>query len=71
MAKTIYRFDDIRQQGGNEHQLACAASYYTTFVPKPGATYDQAAVDQVSRMGINIAYTVEKLDKGGVYVTVN
>lgn len=68
--KTVHRFEDIRQQGGNDHQLVCAATYYTTMVPKPGTSYDKDALDWANKLGQPINYTVEKLDKGGVYVTV-
>ncbi|MGY3482205.1 hypothetical protein ACVW1C_000088 [Bradyrhizobium sp. USDA 4011] len=68
--KTVYRFEDVRQQGGNDHQLACAATFYSILVPRPGASYDKQALDQANKMGQPINYTVEKLDKGGVYVTV-
>lgn len=33
--KTICRFEDICPQGGNDHQLACAANFYSTPVPGP------------------------------------
>ncbi|MCK1757671.1 hypothetical protein IVA78_21205 [Bradyrhizobium sp. 137] len=69
-SKTVYRFENARQIGGNDHQRACAATFYTTMVPKPGATYDKAALEWANNLAQPINYTVEKLDKGGVYVTV-
>lgn len=39
-------------------------------VAKPGATYDKAALEWANNLAQPINYTVEKLDKGGVYVTV-
>jgi hypothetical protein len=39
-------------------------------VPKPGASYDKAALDWANKLAQPINYTVEKLDKGGVYVDI-
>lgn len=69
-SKTVHRFEDIQQRGGNDHQLVCAATYYTTMVPKPGASYDKGALEWANKLGQPINYTVEKLDTGGVYVNI-
>lgn len=39
-------------------------------VPKPGASYDKDALDWVNKQAQPANYTVEKLDKGGVYVDI-
>ncbi|WP_076867007.1 hypothetical protein [Bradyrhizobium mercantei] len=70
VSKTTYRIEDVRQQSGSEHQLACAANLYTQPVPCRGADVDKAGLEAFSKMGLDITYTVEKLDKGGIYVTV-
>ncbi|MET3307916.1 hypothetical protein [Bradyrhizobium diazoefficiens] len=74
--RTSFKLNDMRQQGGNQHQLACAANLTPRFVlgtipAGSSLTITQAQLDNgVNSVRLDITYTVEKLDKGGVYVTV-
>lgn len=72
MSKTSFRIEDIRKQSGNDNSINCAANLYSRMVPTEAAkqSFTQDMVDKVANQAIDITYTVEKLDKGGFYVTV-
>ncbi|BBO04457.1 hypothetical protein SG09_38070 [Bradyrhizobium ottawaense] len=78
-----FRVDDIRQQGGNDRAISCAANLTITGLrpvaqavndPMTGAPWTKERLSNLltgtGMEATDITYKVEKLDKGGFYVTV-
>lgn len=72
MDRTSFRIEDIRKQNANANSISCAANLYSRMAPVEAAkqSFTKEMIDQLASQAIDITYTVEKLDKGGFYVTV-
>jgi hypothetical protein len=68
----------IRQQNSNSSSIACAANIYARLVPAvwaknnptTGVPWTKEVLEGIANQAIDITYAVEKLDQGGIYVTV-
>ncbi|UPK35184.1 hypothetical protein IVB18_45660 [Bradyrhizobium sp. 186] len=72
-SRTSFRVEDIRKQSGNGNSISCAANLYYSVVPTEANAqrFTKDALEKIASTALDITYTVEKLDKGGIYVTVH